>query len=65
MYTNLSVNAIVKLPHTRSGDSQSQETFFAPSADNQTRTYDTEYSNHHPSLSTLRSKELSCRKMKW
>ena len=30
-----------------SGDSQNQETFLAPSADKQTRNYDTEYSNHH------------------
>ena len=28
MYTNLPVNAIVRLPHPRSGDSQGQETFF-------------------------------------
>ena len=43
-----------RLPHPRSGDSQGQETFLAPSADKQTRNYDTECSNHHPSLSTLR-----------
>ena len=28
------MNAIVRLPHPRSGDSQGQETFLAPSADN-------------------------------
>ena len=28
-------------------------TFLAPSADKQTRNYDTECSNYHPSLSTL------------
>ena len=33
IYTNLPVNVIVRLPHLRSGDSQGQETFLAPSAD--------------------------------
>ena len=33
IYTNLPVNVIVRLPHPRSGDSHSQETFLAPSAD--------------------------------
>ena len=65
IYTNLPVNVIVGLPHPRSGGSQGQETFLAPSADKQTRNYDTECSNHHPSLSTLRSKGLSRSKMKW
>ena len=65
MYTNLPVNAIVRLPHPRNGDSQGQETFLAPSGDKQTRNYDTECSNHHPSLSTLRRKGLSRSKMKW
>ena len=37
IYTNLPVNVIVRLPHPRSGDSQGQETFLAPSADKQTR----------------------------
>ena len=46
-------------------DSQGQETFLAPSADKQTRNYDIECSNHHPSLSALRSKGLSRSKMKW
>ena len=45
--------------------SQGQETFLAPSADKQTRNYDTECSNHHPSLSTLRPKGLSRSMMKW
>ena len=54
IYANLPVNAIVRLPHPRSGDSQGQETFLAPSANKQTRNYDTECSNHHPSLSTIR-----------
>ena len=60
IYTNLPVNVIVRLPHPPSGDSQAQETFLAPSADKQTRNYDTECSNHHPPLSTLRPKRLSC-----
>ena len=42
---------IVRQPHSRSGDSQGQETFLAPSADKQTRNHDTECSNHHPSQS--------------
>ena len=41
MYTNLPVNTIVRLPHPRSGDSQGQETFLAPSADKQTHNHDT------------------------
>ena len=47
IYTNLPVNAIVRLPHPRSGDSQGQETFLAPSADKQTRNHDIEcYKNY-------------------
>ena len=65
IYINLPVNAIVRLPHPQSGDSQSQEAFLVSSADNQTRNYDTEWSNHHPSLSILRSKGLSRSQMKW
>ena len=42
IYTNLPVNTLVRLLHPRSGDSQGQETFLAPSADKQTRNYDTE-----------------------
>ena len=56
---------MTKVPHPQSGDSQSQETFLAPSADKQTRNYDTECSNHHLPLSVLRSKGLSRSKMKW
>ena len=56
IYTDLPVKVIVRLPHSRSGDSQGQKTFLAPSADKQTRNYDIECSNHHPSLSTLRPK---------
>ena len=43
-YTNLLVNAIVKLPHPRSRDNQGKEKFLAPSVDNQTCNYDTECS---------------------
>ena len=50
IHTNLPVNFEVKLPHPWS---QGQETFLAPSADNQTRNYDTECSNHHLSISAL------------
>ena len=42
LYTNLPVNAIVRLLHPRTGDSQSQETFSAPFADKQTHSYDTQ-----------------------
>ena len=59
------MDVIVRLPDPRSGDSQGQETLLAPSADKQTHNYDTECSNHDPSLSTLRPKELSHSKMKW
>ena len=65
IYTNLPVDVRVTLTHPMSGDSQGQETFSEPSADKQTRNYDTECSNYHPSLSTLRPKELTRRKMKW
>ena len=65
IYTNLPVNAIGRLPQPRRGDSQGQETFLVPSADKQTHNYDTECSNHHPSLSTRRSKGLRHSKMKW
>ena len=61
IYTNLPVSDIVRLPHPRSGDSQGQEMFLAPSADKQTCNYDTAYSNHHPFQSTLRSKIGGCK----
>ena len=51
---NLPVSNIVRLPHPRSGDSQGQEKFLAPSADKQTPNYDTECSNHHLCLSAHR-----------
>ena len=40
IYTNLPVNAIVRLPHPQNGDRQGQETFLSPSANKQTRNYD-------------------------
>ena len=43
-HTNLPVNAIVRLPHPWSGDSQGQEKFLAPSAEKRTQSYDTEQS---------------------
>ena len=63
--TNLTVDVIVRQPHPRKGDSQKQETFLARSADKNTRNYDIECWNHHPSLSTLRTKRLSLSKTKW
>ena len=39
IYIHLPENAIVRLPHPRSGDSQ--ETCLAPSTDTQTRNHDT------------------------
>ena len=65
IHTNIPVDVIVRLPHLRNGDSHGQETFLALSTDKPTRNYDKECSNHHPSLSTLRPKRLSCSKMKW
>ena len=65
IYTNLQVSAIVRLPNRWSRYSRSQQTISALSADKKTRKYDRECSNHHPSLSTLRSKGLSRGKMKW
>ena len=57
-YTNLQVNVIVRLPHPRSGDSQGQETFLTPSADKQTRSYDTRVLKL-PSLPiSLKAKEI-------
>ena len=64
-YTNLPVNAIVRLPHLRTGGRYGQKMVLATSANNQIRNYNTECSNHHPSLSTPRSKGLSRSKMKW
>ena len=60
IYTNkFTSKFIVRLPHPRSGDSLDQETFWVPSADNQTRNYDTERSNQIQfMLSTLSSKVL-------
>ena len=65
IYTNLPVDVIVRLPHPRCGDSQGNGTFLAPSADKPTRKCAIECSNHHPSLSTQRSKGLSRSEIKW
>ena len=65
IYTNLAMDVIVRLLHRQSWNSQVQETFLTSSADKETRNYDMECSNHHPSLSTLRPKWLSYSKMKW
>ena len=62
--TNLPVNVIDRLPNHWSKDSQGQQTFLAPSPDKQTGDHDIECSYHHPSLSTLRPKGLSRRKIK-
>ena len=59
------MDVIIRLPHPPIGNSQGQETCLASSGDKQTRNYDIECSNHHPSLSTRRLKGLSHRKMKW
>ena len=65
VYTNLPVNAIVRLPHPRRGEGKSQETLLAPSVDKKICNYNTVCSKHHPSLSSVRSKGLSRSKMKW
>ena len=65
IYTNLPVDVMVRLPDPRSGDRPKRETFLAASAKKPTRNYEIGSSNHHPSLSTLRPKRLSCSKMKW
>ena len=59
------MDVIVRLPHRRSGESQKQESFLAPSPDEQTRNYNIECSNHDHSLLTIRSKGLRHSKMKW
>ena len=65
IHTNLPVDVIVTLPHPRSGDSEGQESFLAPSADKEIRNFDIECSNHHPALSTRRAKGMSSSKMNW
>ena len=59
------MDVIVRLSHRQCGDIQDQEMFLAPSANKQSRNYDIECSNHHPSLSTQRPKGLCGSKMKW
>ena len=65
IYTYLQVDVRVRVPHSRSGDSQGEETFLASSGNKETRNYDIECSNRHPSLSTIRTKWLGHSKMKW
>ena len=65
IYTNLSVNVIVRLPHPQSGDSKHQETFLAHSAEESTGNNDIECSNHLPSLWNLRPNGLRHSNMKW
>ena len=57
-HTNIPVNAIARLPHLHSRDTQGQETFLAPSADNQTHNYDPECSNYH--LSSIKNNMENC-----
>ena len=64
IYAKIQMNVTVRLPHPLIGASRGQQTFLAPSADKQTHSYDTEWSNPHPSLSTLRPKWLSCSTIK-
>ena len=64
IYTNLQVNAIVRLPHPWRRDSHEGELFLASSDDKQTHNYDLEWSNQHPSLTTLKSQGLSRSNMK-
>ena len=64
MHMNLPVNTVVRQVHPRSRDSQGQETFLAPSADNQTCNYEQSTQINHPLLSTLKSKELNRSKIK-
>ena len=51
---NINISKLTKKchrSHPLNGNSQDQETFLDSSADKQTRNYDTEWSNHHPSQS--------------
>ena len=65
IYTNLPLNAIVRVPYPRIGYTWREQTILAISAYNQTCNYDTECSSYHPSLSILRPRWLSCSNMKW
>ena len=47
IYPDLQRNATARLSHPQNGDSHVKKTFLAPTADKQTRKYDTECSNHH------------------
>ena len=65
IYTNISVNVIVRLPHRRRGDSQGLQFFLALPADKQIRYYGTGWSNHHPSPSNRISKGLNHSMIIW
>ena len=65
IHTSLSKNVMARLHNTPGKDSQYQETFSAPSLDNNRRSYETECQNYHRSVSTVRSKQFICTKMKW
>ena len=43
---NIHINVIVRLPRRRRGNSQGEERFLATTADKQTHSHDTDYSNH-------------------
>ena len=57
IYTNLTVNAIVTLPHSPSRDSQRQVTFLAPSVNKKTRNYPNLLVNVIIRLPHLRSRD--------
>ena len=63
IYKSLQPN-VHRLPHPRSRGPL-QELLLVPSADNQTCNYDTDCSNHHLSLSTLKTVEIELQEMKW
>ena len=65
IYKNLTADDIMRVAHPRRRDSKGSERFLAPSADKQTRNYATEWSNHHPSLSTPKPKRLIHSKVIW
>ena len=59
------MNVRVTQPYPQSRDSQGKDTVLASSAGKKTCNYDTECSNRHPSLSTLKPKGQGLSKMKW
>ena len=68
LHTNLPVNTIVRLPHLRSGNNQGSGNDFSTFCallTSKPAIMTQECSSHHPSLSTLKSKELSHSRMNW